>query len=436
MLQDLRHALRLIRKHRGFSLAVIAVMGFGIGACTAIFSVGKAVLFTRLPYSSSNRLVIFWHTLAGRGTGVVGMAPHDYTIYRDTTRSFDSVAAVTTRGYNLNARSEPVRVTCARVTDNLFPMLGIQPLRGRWFDHSEDRDGSNHVIIISSDLWQARFGGDERIVGKDISLDLVPYTVVGIMPKSFSFPPEGVQGLARSECWVPAGFSPVEMATPGFNLVVFGKLKPGVTFAQATEDAAAAARRVLESYPAVVQKAVALTSRVVPLNEQVAAKSKPAVLVFASAVGLLLLIGCGNVANLMLARLQSRQREIAIRTALGASRFELMRQLFVECVVLAGCGGAFGVPVAVGLLHVLWRSVLAISHGLIRLISTHLPCCSPLRARSSPGCCSALHWQQDRESQESQRCSQRERADHHWGCLATGFDLPLSLRKPPWHLCF
>lgn len=132
--------------------------------------------------------------------------------------------------------------------------------------------------------------------------------------------------MARSACWLPARFSPIEMATPGFNLVVFGKLKPGVTFAQAKDDAAAAPRRVLESYPAVVQKSVALVSRIVPLNEQAAADSKRKLLVFTSAVGLLLLIGCGNTANLMVARLQSRQREIATRTALGASRFELARQ--------------------------------------------------------------------------------------------------------------
>jgi hypothetical protein len=159
MPKDLRHALRLIRKNPGFSLAVIAVMAFSIGACTAIFSVGKAVLFTPLPYSSPDRLVILWHTVAGRGAGVVGMSPHDYTIYRDTTRSFESVAAVTTRGYNLSTASEPVRVTCGRVTDSLFPMLGIGPLRGRWFDPSEDRDGTNHVITISHDLCALQESG-------------------------------------------------------------------------------------------------------------------------------------------------------------------------------------------------------------------------------------------------------------------------------------
>jgi hypothetical protein len=129
MTKDLRHALRLIRSNLGFSFAVIAVMAFSIGACTAIFSVGKAVLFTRLPYSSSDRMILFWHTAAGSGNGVVGMSPHDYTIYRDTAGSFESVAAVTTCGYNLSAASEPVRMTCARVTDNLFPMLGVAPLR-------------------------------------------------------------------------------------------------------------------------------------------------------------------------------------------------------------------------------------------------------------------------------------------------------------------
>lgn len=369
MNKDLRHALRLIRGNPGFSLAVIAVMALCIGACAAIFSAGKAVLFTRLPYSSPDRMVLLWHTLAGRKTGVVGMSPQDYTIYRNTTRSFESVAAVTTRGYNLSTASEPARVTCGRVTDSLFPMLGTQPLRGRWFDPSEDRDGANHVVIISYDSWQARFGGDEKTVGKVIMLDLVPYTVVGIMPGSFSFPPEGIQGLARSECWAPAGFSPVEMATPGFNLVVFGKLKPGVTFAQAQDDAAAAARRVLESYPAVVRKTVALVSRVVALNQQVTANSRSALLVFASAVALLLFIGCGNIANLMLARLHARQREMAIRAALGASRFELVRQLLAECVALAGWGVAPGILVAAGLLRVF----VALSPGdLPRLDQAHI----------------------------------------------------------------
>ena len=136
------------------------------------------------------------------------MSPHDYGIYRDTTRAFESVGAITTRGYNLTGTAEPVRVTCGRVTDNLLPLLGIQPFRGRWFEASEDRDRANHVIIISFDSWQARFGGDESILGKTISLDLTPYRVVGIMPRSFSFPPQGVQGLTPSECWVPAGFSP------------------------------------------------------------------------------------------------------------------------------------------------------------------------------------------------------------------------------------
>jgi putative ABC transport system permease protein len=201
-------------------------------------------------------------------------------------------------------------------------------------------------------LWQARFGGDESVIGSTVGLDLVPYTVIGVMPKYFRFPAEGVPGLAQSECWVPAGFSPAEMATPGFDLIVFGRLKPGVTLAQASEDTSAATRRVLESYPVEVQKTVALVSRLVPLQQQVTATSRPAIVVFASAVALLLLIGCGNVANLMLARLQSRGREMAIRTALGASRTGLARQLLVECTVLAGSGGVLGIAVAVVLLRV------------------------------------------------------------------------------------
>lgn len=350
-MQDIRSGIRIFRRNPGFGFAVVAIMALSIGSCTTVFSIVKAVLLTKLPYVSSDRLVIIWHTIKGKGTGVIGMAPRDYTIYRDTTFTFDSIAAVTTAGYNLSTASEPLRVTVGRVTSSLFPLLRIPPFRGRWFSKSEGQASANRVVILNYKLWRERFNSDEAILGKSISLDLVPYTVVGIMPANFEFPPEGVPGLAPADCWIPAGFSGAEMTMPSFSWIVFARLRPQATIAEARGDAVRTAQQVLRSYPAAVQRSLNLTARVISLNDQVTENSRAILLVFTIAVAFLFLIGCANIANLYLARLQIRQRELAIRTAIGAGPMRLLRQLSIESLVLSSCGGVAGVIIAAVLLH-------------------------------------------------------------------------------------
>jgi len=347
---SVRQTARLFSKDPAFFLTVTLIMAMSIGATTAVFSLVEAVLWTDLPYRDAARLAIIWHG-DGNSTEVVGAWPRDYLTYRDTLRTFQNVTAFSNKGYNLSSGSEPSRITCTRVTSKLLPMLGVMPIRGRWFTDEDDRAGAEPSIILSYELWHARFGEDAAILGKTIRLDLHPYTVIGIMPEAFAFPPEGVRLTSKSECWVAANFTPAEMLVPSFNWIVLGNLNPGARFQQAQEDASVIARQILESYPAAVQKEVALRARVFPLQEEVRGRSRIPLLVFAASVGLLLLIGCANVANLILARLHVRQREIAIRSALGANGVSMTSQLLTESVFLSLCGGLTGVPLSFALLR-------------------------------------------------------------------------------------
>jgi len=353
---NVRHIVRLFSKDPAFALTVIAIMALSIGSCTAVFSLVKAVMLTPLPYKEADRLAIVWHT-NGNSPEVSPVWAREYHTYRDTTRSFQSVAAFSAAGYNLSnggePSREPSRITCSRLTANVFPMLGITSLRGRWFAAEEDRYGANPVIVLSHDLWRARFGSDEAVIGKTVRLDLKPYTVIGVMPESFVFPPQGMRVASKSECWIPASISPMEMAMPGFNWIVFGNLKPGITLSQAQQDASEVAKGILDSYPAAVQKEVALRARVVSMHEEVRGRNRTPMLVFAGSVGFLLLIGCANIANLILGKLHLRQREIAVRAAMGATGGVLTAQLLIESVALAASGGLLGVPVAFGVLRVL-----------------------------------------------------------------------------------
>jgi len=268
-------------------------MALSIGSCAAIFSVVSAVLLADLGYRDSTRLGVIWHTRP-TAAGVIGVSPGDFVSYRSSLSTFDQIAAVTTRGFNLGGSPAPSRATCARMTDGMLPMLGVSPAQGRWFTTEEDRAGTR-AIVVSHRLWTTRFGSDGRLIGRDIVLDAVPYRVVGIMPDGFAFPPEGVQGLASADCWIPAGFTPAELATPAFNYVLVGRLKPGVSWEQAGADAHAGAQKIWASYPAAVQSQVQLTARVIPLTEQVVASSRTSLYLFAGSVAMLLLIGCANV---------------------------------------------------------------------------------------------------------------------------------------------
>ena len=342
-----RDAIRLVRFRRGFCLAVAGITALSVGACTAIFSIVIAVLFPRWPYADPERLAIVWHS-QGDAPGVVGLSPGDFAAYRGATQSFESVAAISTRGYNLGGAAEPARVTCGRATPELLPMLAVAPQLGRWFTPEDDKT-SSQVVVVSDRLWRTQFGRDDGVVGRSFVLNAVPYTVIGVMPASFSFPPAGIQGTTDADCWLPTSFTPIELATPGFDFIVLGKLKPGVSAPQAAADVGAVTRRIWESYPAAVQAQVQLRSRVVPLIEQVVAGSRTPLAMFAGSVVLLLLIGCANISSLMLTRFTTRQREMAVRTALGATRGTLVRQLLVESLLLSAAGGIGGVLLAQGL---------------------------------------------------------------------------------------
>lgn len=198
MVEAFHQAARSLRRQPAFSGSVVAIMALGIGACTAMFSIVAAVFLDPLPYAEPERLAIIWHA-QGDTPGVIGLSPSDYVTYRDTTRAFASVAAVATHGYNLGGATEPIRVTCGRVTPNLFLTLGVGASRGRWIAEDDDKSG-RRVVVLTHQLWRSYFGGDEKVVGRDILLDAVPHTVIGVMPASFGFPPPGIQAVSEAAC--------------------------------------------------------------------------------------------------------------------------------------------------------------------------------------------------------------------------------------------
>jgi putative ABC transport system permease protein len=348
MRDHVTHVLRLLRRRPFFCASVVTITAITIGACTAMFSLVSTVLFPRWTYDEAHRLALIWHAQRN-AAGVIGLSPADYAAYRDNTRTFESIAAVTTRGYNLASTGAATRVTCARVTPGTLPTLGVNPARGRWPTDEEDRR-DNRVVVLSHHLWRAELGGDEHAIGRHILLDAIPYQIVGIMPETFVFPPAGIQGLNEAACWVPTSFSAVEMATPAFNFVVVGRLKPGVTLEQASSDVAATTRQIWDAYPAAVKSQVQLASRVVGLVNEAAAASRRPLMLFTLSVILLFLIGCANISNLMLTRLHERAAEVSLRFALGATRRSVATHVILEPLVLAVMGSLLGAWLAVGIL--------------------------------------------------------------------------------------
>jgi putative ABC transport system permease protein len=340
-------AVRQVWRRRSLSIAVIAIMAVSIGSCVAIFGMVKAVLLDDWGYADPDRIAIVWHARQS-APGVVGMSPSDYQSHRTTLASAETIAAVTTRGVNLGTGTTPSRITCARMTDGMFPLLGVPPARGRWITADDDRAGSK-VVVVSAVLAK-QLSGQGDVIGGDINLDGIPHRVIGVMPASFSFPPEGIQGLTSADCWLPASFTPMELAIPGFNYVLFARLKTSASMTQMNAEAHAGAQRIWSTYPAAVQSQVRLTARAVPLTEQALARSRTPLMLFAGAVIGLLLIGCANVSNLMLTAFESRRTELSVRTSLGAPRSTIVGQLLMESMLLSVAGGVAGVTIAWGLL--------------------------------------------------------------------------------------
>ena len=340
--------MRVLRKDRGFTITAALTLALGIGAATTIFSVVHKVLLEPLNYSDPDRLVMVRERLPQILPDPIPVpAPDVFEIQRET-EVFQDAAGWRSEQRDLSSDAgTPARVPVTKVMANLFPLLGAQPALGRTFTVEEDRSRQS-VAILSDTVWRTRYASDPRILGRTILLDRVPHAVIGVMPPSFTFPPQGLAGSEPADVWVPMAFTDVELQTYGddFNTAVLARLKHGVSAKKAESVLAGTARRIFEKYAAISKKEFSLEVIATPLRDRITGGVRTLVLMLAGAVFLLLMIACGNVANLMLTRAARREREFAIRTAIGASRSTVARQWLIESVLLALIGGIGGVFLA------------------------------------------------------------------------------------------
>ncbi|MFP5264165.1 MAG: ADOP family duplicated permease [Blastocatellia bacterium] len=336
--QDLRFGLRMLAKRPGFALVAIITLALGIGANTAIFSVVNTVLLRPLPYKDADRLVAVWEDGSEQGFPRNSTTPANFIDWRDQNQVFEGMAALGRQSFNLTGAGEPEKIDGRRVSANLFDLLGVEAHLGRGFLPEEDQPGANRVVVLSYGLWQRRFGSDAGIIGKALNLNGESYAVVGVMPPRFQFPSR------EDEMWVPMAFGSREAVNRGRHfLEVIARTKSGITLQQVQAEMNTIAARLQQQYPDINNSTGCV---VVSLHEQVVGDIKTALLVLLGAVGLVLLIACANVANLLLARAAVRQKEIAIRVALGAGHVRLIRQFLTESILLSVLGGGAGLLMA------------------------------------------------------------------------------------------
>ncbi len=337
--QDLRYGWRMLVKHRRVTALAVITMALGIGACTTIFSMMEPLVFRPFTFANQDRLVMLWEQNPEAGLSRGSVAPGNFHDWREQSRTFEQLVATSSGYFDLSEGGQPERFSGHRVTAGFFEALGVKAASGRTFSPEESQPGNHQVVVLKHSLWQSRFGADPQIAGRTITLNGQSFTVIGVMPADFNFP------VGDGEMWTPLVFEP-RAASERANryLQVMGLLRPGVTIEQAREDLGPIARRAQQTYP---ETNSGRGVRVVSLLQDATRGVRVAVPTMFGSVLFVLLIACANVANLLLVRAASRQREIAIRLALGASRFRVVRQLLAESVMLAVLGGALGLALAV-----------------------------------------------------------------------------------------
>ena len=346
--QDLRYALRGFRRSPGFTVVVVLTLALGIGMNTAIFSLVDGVLLSPLPFDEADRLVWGYSTFSGGSNASI--SPPDFLDYRQQSTVFESLAARRGGGsYTLGGFDRPEQVRGQQVSAGFFEALRAVPARGHTFTREDETEATSKVVMISHGFWQRRFGGDAGVIGRTLTLDEEPYEVVGVAPAGF-------QLFSAVDFWRPISFDTEFALIRRFhNVRVVGRLAPGVTLDQARAEVEVIAHRLEEAYP---ESNTTWRLVLVPLHEIAVGNVRPALLVLLGAVGLVLLIACGNVANLLLARGAARESEMAVRTALGASSNRILRQLLTESVVLALVGGIMGTALAVAAVRVVKTTAL------------------------------------------------------------------------------